>query len=63
MAKSYTVRAEQRLAPDLPFDRNLSGGGGAGARSPTSRRDLVFVVNPRGTLPHLLGEWLSFPVC
>lgn len=43
MAKPSFIRAEQPLAPDLASDRTV-GGGGATSR----RRDIVFVVNPRG---------------
>jgi len=50
MANSSVVaRAEQRPMappPDLPFDRTLLRGGSLSASR--GRRDLVFVVNPRG---------------
>lgn len=51
MAKPSFIRAEQRLAPDLAADRTAGrGGGGSGATS--RRRDIVFVVNPRGAREH-----------
>ncbi|XP_030541077.2 sphingoid long-chain bases kinase 2, mitochondrial [Rhodamnia argentea] len=58
MANSWVVaRAEQRPmapSPDLPFDRTLLGGGSLSA---SRRRDLVFVVNPRGANGKTWKEW------
>lgn len=52
MAKLSFVRAEKPLAPDLGADRT-SVSGGATSR----RRDLVFVVNPRGANGRTGKEW------
>ncbi|KAK4476618.1 hypothetical protein RD792_015778 [Penstemon davidsonii] len=52
MAKPSFIGAEQPLAPDLAPDRTILGG------SATSRRrDLVFVVNPRGANGRTGKEW------
>lgn len=52
MAKPSIIRAEQPLAPDLPIDRAIT-------RSSSSyrRRDLVFVVNPRGANGRAGDQW------
>ncbi|CAK9177217.1 unnamed protein product [Ilex paraguariensis] len=42
-AKPSFIRAEQPLVPDLSTERGVYGGG-----APIRRRDIVFVVNPRG---------------
>lgn len=59
MANSSVVaRAEQRPMappPDLPFDRTLLRGGSLSASR--GRRDLVFVVNPRGANGKTWKEW------
>ncbi|KAL0428821.1 UNVERIFIED_CONTAM: Sphingoid long-chain bases kinase, mitochondrial [Sesamum radiatum] len=52
LAKLSFIRAEQPLAPDLGADRT-SVSGGATSR----RRDLVFVVNPRGANGRTGKEW------
>ncbi|XP_030457220.1 sphingoid long-chain bases kinase 2, mitochondrial [Syzygium oleosum] len=58
MANSWAVaRAERRPMappPDLPFDRTLLRGGSPAA---SRRRDLVFVVNPRGANGKTWKEW------
>ncbi|KAJ0111651.1 hypothetical protein Patl1_00497 [Pistacia atlantica] len=51
-AKPSVFRAEHPMAPGLSSDRSISGGG---ALSP--RRDLVFVVNPRGANGRTGKEW------
>jgi hypothetical protein len=45
MAKPSGFRADQPLAPDLSADRLIHRGGPS---STSPRRDIVFVVNPRG---------------
>ncbi|PKI46372.1 hypothetical protein CRG98_033267 [Punica granatum] len=57
MAKSSILRAEQPLAPDLPFDPTLSRSSGGAARSSPRRRDLVFIVNPLGANGRTGKEW------
>lgn len=54
MVKSWAIKAEQPTVPDLSADRSILGGG-----SPVSsrRRDLVFVVNPRGANGRTGKEW------
>ncbi|KAL0309266.1 UNVERIFIED_CONTAM: Sphingoid long-chain bases kinase, mitochondrial [Sesamum radiatum] len=52
MAKPSFIRAEQPMAPDLAADRAILGGGGA-----SRRRDIVFVVNPRGANGRTGKEW------
>ncbi|KAH6779917.1 Diacylglycerol kinase family protein [Perilla frutescens var. hirtella] len=52
MAKLSFIRAEQPLAPDLAVDRTVVG---AGATS--RRREIVFVVNPRGANGRTGKEW------
>ncbi|KAK4415908.1 Sphingoid long-chain bases kinase, mitochondrial [Sesamum alatum] len=52
MAKASFIRAEQPMAPDLAADRAILGGGGA-----SRRRDIVFVVNPRGANGRTGKEW------
>ena len=48
-AKPSVFRADNPLPPDLSTDRSIYRRGGAGGSSSASRRrDLVFVVNPRG---------------
>ncbi|PON97320.1 Diacylglycerol/lipid kinase [Trema orientale] len=44
MAKSWVLKAEQPTVPDLSAERSILGGGSSFSR----RRDLVFIVNPRG---------------
>ncbi|KAL7158804.1 hypothetical protein ABFS83_02G167300 [Erythranthe nasuta] len=51
MAKPSFIRAEQPLAPDLASDRAISGG------ATSRRRDIVFVVNPRGANGRTGKEW------
>ncbi|KAJ4728225.1 sphingoid long-chain bases kinase 2, mitochondrial-like [Melia azedarach] len=53
MAKPSVLRAEHPLAPDLSPDRSIS----RGAASSSRRRDLVFVVNPRGANGRTGKEW------
>ncbi|KAL2536435.1 Sphingoid long-chain bases kinase 2 [Forsythia ovata] len=52
MAKPSFIRAEQSWAPDLTADRTIPVGGAA-----FRRRDLVFVVNPRGANGRTGKEW------
>ncbi|KAL0397933.1 UNVERIFIED_CONTAM: Sphingoid long-chain bases kinase, mitochondrial [Sesamum calycinum] len=52
MVKLSFIRAEQPLAPDLGADRTSVSGGGT-----SRRRDLVFVVNPRGANGRTGKEW------
>lgn len=48
------IRAEQPLAPDFTAaDRNISLGGG----TPSRRRDVVFVINPRGANGRTGEQW------
>lgn len=54
MAKPLVFRAEQPMAPDLSADRSIYPGGHS---STSRRRDIVFVVNPRGL--SLSGSLLS----
>lgn len=53
MAKPSVFRAEQPMAPDISADRTISHGGGSSFR----RRDIVFVVNPRGASGRTGKEW------
>lgn len=53
MAKPSVFRAEHPMAPDLSPDRSIS----RGAASSSRRRDLVFVVNPRGANGRTGKEW------
>ncbi|GLU00713.1 hypothetical protein SLE2022_180600 [Rubroshorea leprosula] len=53
MANASIFRAEHRMAPDLSPDRSISRGGASSSR----RRDLVFVVNPRGANGRTGKEW------
>ncbi|KAK3009387.1 hypothetical protein RJ639_014650 [Escallonia herrerae] len=46
-------RAERSMAPDLSADRAISRGNGASTR----RRDLVFIVNPKGANGRTGREW------
>ncbi|GLT71118.1 hypothetical protein SLA2020_431590 [Shorea laevis] len=55
MAKPSGFRAEQPLAPDLSADRSIHLGGPSSSTSP--RRDIVFVVNPRGANGRTGKEW------
>ncbi|KAK9280597.1 hypothetical protein L1049_014291 [Liquidambar formosana] len=52
MAKPSFFKAEQPMAPDLSPDRTFYRGGAA-----SPRRDLVFVVNPRGANGRTGKEW------
>ncbi|GFP91484.1 sphingoid long-chain bases kinase 2 mitochondrial [Phtheirospermum japonicum] len=52
MAKPSFIRAEQPLAPDLAADRTALSGGAT-----SRRRDIVFVVNPRGANGRTGKEW------
>ncbi|KAI3444500.1 hypothetical protein Pfo_001165 [Paulownia fortunei] len=52
MAKPSFIRAEQPLAPDLATDRTVLSGGAT-----SRRRDIVFVVNPRGANGRTGKEW------
>ncbi|GER57423.1 diacylglycerol kinase family protein [Striga asiatica] len=53
MAKPSLIRAEQPLPPDLSMDRAALGGWAAAS----GRRDIVFVVNPRGANGRTGKEW------
>ncbi|KAK4761663.1 hypothetical protein SAY87_029547 [Trapa incisa] len=55
-AKPFALRGEQPLAPDLPFDSTLSRSNGVQLSS-SRRRDLVFVINPRGANGRTWQEW------
>lgn len=46
--KPFVTRAEQPIAPDLNADRSIFHRGSSSFSS-SGRRDLVFVVNPRGS--------------
>ncbi|KAG8391872.1 hypothetical protein BUALT_Bualt01G0232100 [Buddleja alternifolia] len=52
MAKPSFIRAEQPYAPDLAADRTVVRGGAT-----SRRRDIVFVVNPRGANGRTGKEW------
>lgn len=54
MAKPLVFRAEQPMAPDLSADRSIYPGGHS---STSRRRDIVFVVNPRGANGRTGKEW------
>ncbi|XP_062157493.1 sphingoid long-chain bases kinase 2, mitochondrial [Alnus glutinosa] len=54
MAKPSGFRADQPLAPDLSADRSIHRGGPS---STSPRRDIVFVVNPRGANGRTGKEW------
>ena len=59
MAKPSGFRAEQPLAPDLSTDRSIHRGGPS---STSPRRDIVFVVNPRGLSLFSPKNWpIQFP--
>ncbi|KAL6495521.1 Sphingoid long-chain bases kinase 2, mitochondrial [Orobanche gracilis] len=53
MAKPSIIRAERPLAPDFAADRTVLSEGGSTSR----RRDIVFVVNPRGANGRTGKEW------
>lgn len=52
MVKPSFLRAEQSMAPDLSADRTVSRGGAS-----PHRRDLVFIVNPRGANGRTGKDW------
>ncbi|CAK9156729.1 unnamed protein product [Ilex paraguariensis] len=52
MAKPSFIRAEEPLVPDLSTERGVYGGG-----AHIRRRDIVFVVNPRGANGRTGKEW------
>lgn len=54
MAKSWVIKAEQPTVSDLSTERSILGGGSSFSR----RRNLVFIVNPRG-----LSLTLSICIC
>ncbi|KAF4386668.1 hypothetical protein F8388_006623 [Cannabis sativa] len=53
MAKSCLMNAEQPTVPDLSTERSILGSGSSFSR----RRDLVFIVNPRGANGRTGKEW------
>ncbi|KAL6569551.1 Sphingoid long-chain bases kinase 2, mitochondrial [Orobanche minor] len=53
MAKPSIIRGEQPLAPDFAADRTVLSESGSTSR----RRDIVFVVNPRGANGRTGKEW------
>ncbi|XP_022757440.1 sphingoid long-chain bases kinase 2, mitochondrial-like isoform X2 [Durio zibethinus] len=55
MANPSALRAEHSMAPDLSSDHSVFRGGSSS--SPIRRRDLVFVVNPRGADGRTGKEW------
>ncbi|XP_022147219.1 sphingoid long-chain bases kinase 2, mitochondrial [Momordica charantia] len=55
--KPFVTRAEQPIAPDLYADRSVFHRGSSSFSSSSGRRDLVFVVNPRGANGKTVKEW------
>ncbi|CAK9328818.1 unnamed protein product [Citrullus colocynthis] len=55
--KPFITRAEQPIAPDLYADRSIFHRGSSSFSSSSGRRDLVFVVNPRGANGKTVKEW------
>lgn len=47
--KPFVTRADHPIAPDLSADRSIFHRGSSSFSSSSGRRDLVFVVNPRGS--------------
>ncbi|XP_050947939.1 sphingoid long-chain bases kinase 2, mitochondrial isoform X2 [Cucumis melo] len=55
--KPFITMAEQPTAPDLYVDRSTFHRGSSSFSSSSGRRDLVFVVNPRGANGKTAKEW------
>uniref|UniRef100_A0A0A0KBC3 DAGKc domain-containing protein n=1 Tax=Cucumis sativus TaxID=3659 RepID=A0A0A0KBC3_CUCSA len=55
--KPFITMAEQPIAPDLYVDRSTFHRGSSSFSSSSGRRDLVFVVNPRGANGKTAKQW------